>query len=131
MDQSHLRSPLAKARGLGAAKEGVGHWWAMRVTSIALVPLSVWFMIVLVGKLGTASRVEVADWLSSPYVALLLLAFLLTLIVHCRLGLKEIIEDYIHKECVKIFAILLNNFVAFGLAVAVLFAIARLHFIGI
>ncbi len=131
MDSSHLRSPLAKVRGLGSAKEGLHHWWMQRLTSIALVPLCLWFMVVVVTKLTSASRIEIADWFASPYVAMLMTAFILILLVHCKLGLQVVIEDYVHKEFAKLTLLLANTFGCWALGFVTLFAIAKLHFIGI
>ncbi|MBA4275040.1 MAG: succinate dehydrogenase, hydrophobic membrane anchor protein [Alphaproteobacteria bacterium] len=131
MKSNHLRSPLANVRGLGSAKEGLHHWWLQRLTSIALIPLSLWFMVVVVTKLIDASRIEVADWFASPYVALLMLGFLLTLLIHCKLGIQVVIEDYVHREPAKLTLLLTNTFVSVVLGCAVLFSIAKLHFIGI
>lgn len=131
MNSTHLRSPLAKVRGLGSAKEGLHHWWLQRLTSVALVPLCIWFMVSVICSLTTASRVGVADWFASPYVAMLMLAFLITLIIHCKLGLQVVIEDYVHKEYIKITLLLTNTFVSWALGFVTLFAIAKLHFIGI
>lgn len=131
MNPTHLRSPLANVRGLGSAKEGVHHWWLQRVTAIALVPLSIWFMVTVLAQFTSASRVGVADWFASPFSALLMLAFLITLIVHCKLGVQVVIEDYVHKECSKIALLLINTFASWALGLVTLFAIAKLHFIGI
>lgn len=131
MHGSRLRSPLANVRGLGSAKRGVEHWWLQRLLSIALVPLCIWFMIVFVSTLLNASRTDVADWFASPINALLMLAFLLVLIAHSKHGLKEVIEDYVHRESMKICLLLTNVFVSLALAAAALFSIAKLHFIGI
>lgn len=131
MNSTHLRSPLSTVRGLGSAKEGVHHWWLHRVTAIALVPLSLWFMVTLLTHFTSATRVDVADWFANPFAALFMLAFILTLIVHCKLGVQAVIEDYVHKECCKITFLLLTTFASWILALVTLFAIAKLHFIGI
>jgi succinate dehydrogenase / fumarate reductase, membrane anchor subunit len=131
MESSHLRNPLAKVRGLGSAKKGVSHWWTQRLISIALIPLSIWFMVVVLTTLIEATRVEVADWIANPVVAMLMLAFTLLMIAHCKMGIQEVIEDYIHREGIKLAALITNMFVSWALAVITLFSVAKLHFIGI
>ena len=100
-----LRSPLGRVKGLGAAGEGTGHWWAQRLTSLALVPLTVWFVASLVVLAGADYQV-MRDWLSSPVAAGLLILFLLTGVHHGQSGLQVVIEDYVHNEAAKIAALL-------------------------
>ena len=90
-----LRDPLAVARGLGSAKQGLHHWWVLRLTSVALMLLVPWFLcfaLRLVGADITAVRAAIA----APLSATLLLAFVLTLFWHAQLGLQVVIEDYVH-----------------------------------
>lgn len=98
---SSIRSSLAGARGLGSAKSGTGHFWAQRVSAIALVPLTLWFVACLASQFG-ASYSSVTDWLSSPFQASLLAIYLAAIFYHSQLGLQTIIEDYVHVESVKI-----------------------------
>src|SRR4051794_7256330 len=100
-----FRSPLGRARGLGAARSGSKHWWAQRLTSIALVPLTLWF-IWSVLRLTNASQVDVADWLSSPLRAALMLALIFATFHHLQLGLQVVIEDYVQQEGIKFAAVL-------------------------
>jgi succinate dehydrogenase / fumarate reductase, membrane anchor subunit len=100
-----LRSPLGRARGLGAARSGSKHWWAQRLTSIALVPLTLWF-IWSVLRLTNASQLDVADWLSSPVRAALMLALIFATFHHLQLGLQVVIEDYVQQEGIKFAAVL-------------------------
>lgn len=95
-----LRSPLGRARGLGAAKEGVGHWWAQRLTAIAMVPLALWFVISVIGLAG-ADYARLKGWMSSPGNATLMLVTMLTMAYHGQLGLQVVIEDYVHGEAPK------------------------------
>ena len=96
-----LRSPLARVRGLGTAKEGVGHWWAQRLTALALVPLSLWFMASMAWLAG-ADHAMVVDWVDSPLVASLLILLLVATLYHAYLGLQVVIEDYVHHEGAKL-----------------------------
>ena len=96
MATPRMRSPLGRAIGLGSAKEGVGHWWAQRVTAIALVPLAVWFVIVVVGLAG-ADRAVFVDWVRHPVPAVLLVLLLVATFYHGALGLQVVIEDYVEN----------------------------------
>jgi len=98
---SSIRSSLASARGLGSAKSGTGHFWAQRVSAVALVPLTLWFVACLASQFG-ASYSSVTDWLSSPFQASLMAIYLAAIFYHSQLGLQTIIEDYVHVESVKI-----------------------------
>jgi succinate dehydrogenase / fumarate reductase, membrane anchor subunit len=100
-----LRSPLGRARGLGSAREGAKHWWAQQLSSIALVPLTLWFIWSLL-HLSDASQADVAAWLSSPVRLALMLALIAATFHHLRLGLQVVIEDYVHHEGLKLAAIL-------------------------
>jgi len=96
-----MRSPLGRAIGLGSAKEGVEHWWALRVTSIALVPLVLWFVTAVIGLAGAEHGVLV-DWLSQPLAAVLLVLLLIASFYHSALGLQVVIEDYIDNEGMRL-----------------------------
>ncbi len=96
-----LQSPLAKAQGLGSAKQGSHHWWAQRVTAVALVPLTLWlaFSIALIPE---ASYENVLAWFSSTWNAALVISFLIATFYHAALGMQIVYEDYIHQECAKV-----------------------------
>jgi succinate dehydrogenase / fumarate reductase membrane anchor subunit len=100
-----LRSPLGRARGLGSARSGSTHWWAQRLTAIALVPLTLWFIWSML-RLAGASQSDVADWLSSPVRLALMLALIAATFHHLQLGMQVVIEDYVPQEGVKIAAVL-------------------------
>ena len=102
---SGFRTPLARVRGLGSAKDGVNHWWAQRVTAVALVPLSLWLVTGVVSLAG-ADRPDVAAWAGSPVTAALLIMVIAATFHHAQLGLQVVIEDYVHNEGVKIAAII-------------------------
>jgi succinate dehydrogenase / fumarate reductase, membrane anchor subunit len=131
MKHDPLRSSMKNARGLGSAKSGFSHWWAQRLTAIALVPLTIWFVVQLLTHLLNVSRFGVADWFENPLNAVLFSALLGAMIVHAKLGLQVVIEDYIHKECVKIAAIILLSFASVAMGAFALFAVVKLHFFGI
>src|ERR1019366_3380257 len=100
-----LRSPLGRARGLGSARAGSRHWWAQRLTSVALVPLTLWFIWSIMHLTG-ASQADVADWLASPVRLALLLALIAATFHHLQLGMQVVIEDYVPQEGVKLAAVL-------------------------
>src|SRR5208337_3774959 len=91
-----LRSPLGRARGLGAAHEGAGSWLGHGISSIALVPLTLWFICGMVRMVG-ATRDDVAAWLGSPLTLALMLFLLLMTFYHMRHGLETVVEDYVHQ----------------------------------
>src|SRR5215213_7354221 len=96
-----MRSPLGRAIGLGSAKEGVEHWWALRITSIALVPLVLWFVTAVIGLAG-ADHGALADWVSQPVPAVLLVLLLIATFYHSALGMQVVIEDYVDNEGVRL-----------------------------
>jgi len=100
-----LRSPLGRARGLGSARAGSKHWWAQRLTSIALVPLTLWFIWSVLHLTG-ATQADIADWLSSPVRLALMLALIAATFHHLQLGMQVVIEDYVPNEGVKLASVL-------------------------
>ncbi|MEO8559880.1 MAG: succinate dehydrogenase, hydrophobic membrane anchor protein [Rhodospirillales bacterium] len=124
-----LRSPLSRVRGLGSAKEGTHHWWAQRLTALALVPLVIWFVVSVV-SLSTADYVVVRAWVGSPISMVLLVLTIGLTFHHGQLGLQVVIEDYIHSEWQKLTLLILVKGVALLLAVVGIVAIARIAFGG-
>lgn len=112
-----MRSMLGRARGLGAAKSGTGHWWAQRVTAFALIPLSLWFVCSAI-RLAGMPRAAMLAWASHPVVATLLAALVLASFHHMQLGLQVVIEDYIHAEKPRLAWLLVMKAITtlFGLA---------------
>src|SRR3546814_6816815 len=96
-----MRTPLGRIRGLGSAKDGTGHWWAQRVTALALVPLTVWFVASVIGMAG-ADHASFVAWIASPLVAGLMILLIVATFHHAQLGLQVIIEDYVHDEGVQV-----------------------------
>lgn len=92
---NNMRDPLATARGLGSAKDGVNHWWMQRVTAIALLFLSPWFIYFAVNLIG-ADQTSVRAAIAEPLNAILLISFMIAMCWHARLGLQVVVEDYIH-----------------------------------
>ena len=121
-----LRHPLAIARGLGSAKDGVGHWWLQRLTAMALLLLSPWFGWLVLGLMG-ADHFTVRQTLAQPLNASLLLAFVLSLFWHAQLGLQVVIEDYVHGWLEIALQVAIKFACAFG-ALASVIAIGRIAF---
>jgi len=122
-----MRTPLKTVRHLGSAKEGTDHFWKQRVTAVAnivLVTGLVWLVVSLVG----ADHATVKAAISNPLVALGLLMLVLSGIIHMRLGMQVIIEDYIHGEGSKIVLLMLNTFFTIVVGFACVFAVLKLSF---
>ena len=124
-----LQTPLAKARGLGSAKQGTHHWWYQRVTAVLLIPLSLWFMVTLLSMLSMDHAV-VSQWLHSPVNAALLIALIISLFYHAQLGMQVVIEDYITSEWQKIACIILVKFLALFAGLVSTLAIVKV-FLGL
>ena len=124
---SDLRTPLARARGLGSARYGVHHWWAQRLTAIALIPLVVWFAISLVMMSG-ADYGAVRAWIGSPVVMVLLILTIAIGLHHGQLGLQVVIEDYVHGDGSKLALIVAVRFIAVLFGLAAIVAVLRIGF---
>ena len=124
-----MRSPLSRARGLGSAREGVDHWWIQRVTAAALIPLTLWFTASLIALTGSDYDTFIA-WLKAPFATILMVLLLIALFLHTSLGLRVVVEDYVHSDRVKIPAVVAIRLTCFALAVAGIFATLRITFNG-
>jgi succinate dehydrogenase membrane anchor subunit len=122
-----LRSPLGSVVGLGSAKEGVHHWWVQRLTSIALVPLTIWFTVSIL-SLPSLDHVTVISWMAQSWNALLLIVFVLVATYHSQLGVRVVVEDYVHEAGMKTLTLVVLMFAHALLAVAGLFAILKVAF---
>ncbi len=122
-----LRSPLSQARGLGSAKEGVGHWWVQRLTALALIPLTLWF-VVSVARFPLLDHATLVAWIKAPLVAVALVLFFLAMIHHAALGVQVVIEDYVGNEGVKLVSIVLAKFALYAIAAASVFAVLKIAF---
>ena len=123
-----MRSPLGRARGLGSAREGVESWWLERVTAVALVPLTLWFAGSLVALTGS-DYTRFVTWLKAPLDALLMVLLLIALFSHLALGLRVVIEDYVHSGA-KIAVLLAVGLICFALGAAGILATLRVAFSG-
>ena len=122
-----MRSELGRVRGLGAAKKGVHHWWAQRVTAIALLPLSLYF-IASVLILAGASRGAMIAYMAEPWNAVLFLCLIFALFYHLSLGLQVVVEDYVNNEGTRMGTIMLLNFVIVFCALACAVSVLKLAF---
>lgn len=126
-----LRSPLGRVLGYGAAKEGaVSHWWIQRLTSAALVPLTIWFVCSLI-FLPSLDYATIVSWMSGTWTALLMILLVLTAVRHSQLGVQVVIEDYVHDHGAKTVSLVLLTFLHVILAVAAIFAILKVAFGGV
>ncbi len=124
-----LRSPLGRVRGLGSAKEGTGHFWAQRVTAIALIPLTFLFVVIIFAFIG-ADHARAVALMGNPLVAVVMLLFIGAGFYHMQLGMQVVIEDYIHHEAMKTLSLLAVALGSVTLGVASAFAILKLAFGG-
>jgi succinate dehydrogenase / fumarate reductase membrane anchor subunit len=124
-----LRSPIGRVLGLGAAGEGSGHWWSQRVTSVALLPLGLWFVWSLL-RLPDFSHATVIEWIGMPLNAVLLILLAATSIYHSLLGVQVVVEDYVAHHGIKIATMLLIQFIHMAIAALGIFAILRIAFGG-
>ncbi|NQU69899.1 MAG: succinate dehydrogenase, hydrophobic membrane anchor protein [Rhodospirillales bacterium] len=124
-----LRTPLGRVRGLGSAKDGVAHWWAQRITAVALLPLLLWLAASLAASAGM-DHAAARAWLSNPVSAILMILLIGAGFHHAQLGLQVVIEDYVHTEWLKIASITSVKLAAVALAVAGIFSILKIAFGG-
>jgi succinate dehydrogenase / fumarate reductase, membrane anchor subunit len=124
-----LRSDLARVRGLGSAKNGTAHWWAQRLTALALVPLTLWFAASVVALAG-ADLATVRAWIAQPISAVLLVILIAATFHHAQLGMQVVIEDYVHSEWLKLTAIVAIKFAAVLLGALAAFSVLRIAFTG-
>lgn len=124
-----MRTPLGKVRGLGSAKKGTEHFWLQRLTAIANVPLFLFFIIFIIAYNG-ASYEAVTGAFSNPVISALFALMVLSGLVHMRLGMQVIIEDYIHAEGAKLALLVLNTFFTLLMGALLIFAIFKLGFGG-
>lgn len=125
--KTSMRTPLARVRGLGSAKEGVQHWWMQRVTAVALIPLTV-IMTVAVLRLAGADHAEMTAAFKNPLVATIALLTILAAFWHLKLGAQVIVEDYIHTEGAKVATLLAITFAIFLVGGIAAISVLKLFF---
>jgi succinate dehydrogenase membrane anchor subunit len=126
-DKTSMRTPLARVQHLGSARSGTRHFWQQRLTSVALVPLTIVFIVILVSLLGRnhAAAVQI---IGSPFVAILMMLFIVTGVYHMWLGMQMVIEDYVSDEPVKFAMLMANTFFCVAVVFTTLYAILKLSF---
>ena len=117
-----LQSPLGKFLGHGSAKDGTEHWWAQRVSAVALVPLTLWFVVALLG-MDSFEHAAVVAWLSQPLHAVLMILTLVAVLYHSQLGLQVVVEDYVHSGWLKIPMLMASTFIHIAAGVAGIYSI--------
>jgi succinate dehydrogenase / fumarate reductase membrane anchor subunit len=122
-----IRTPLARVRGLGSARSGTGHFWLQRLTAVANVPLVIGFVIIVASLLGR-NHAAVVQILGSPFVAIVMLLFIVSVTTHMRIGMQVIIEDYVHDDIPKLACLMANTFFTVAIALASIYAILKLSF---
>ncbi len=125
--ENSLRTPLAKVRGLGSARSGTRHFWRQRMTAVANVPLAIAF-VWIIASLAGADQATVIRAIAHPLTGILLLLFLISGIIHMRLGMQSIIEDYVTEEIPKLLMLMLNSFFAAAVGLACVWAILKISF---
>lgn len=128
-DSHSLQTPLARARGLGSAKEGTDHWWKQRLTSIALIPLGLWFAF-SIALLAGSDFDSIRQWMQSPFSATMMILFIIMGFHHASSGLQVIIEDYIHLPWLKLIGSIGQKFFFLALAIACIVSVLKLALEG-
>jgi succinate dehydrogenase / fumarate reductase membrane anchor subunit len=125
-----LRTPLRQVLGAGSAREGVHHWWRQRLTSVALVPLTVWFAVSLL-TLPALDQATVIAWMRQSWTALLLILLVLVASWHSQLGVRVVVEDYVPAPGARTVTLTLLTFLHTLLAVAGVFAVLKVALGGV
>lgn len=119
-----LRTPLGRVLGTGATHHAVGHWWAQRIGAVALVPLTLWFLVSLLA-LPALDHATLVAWLSRPWNAVLLVALVLAVSHHSYLGLQVVVEDYVHGKGAKFATLIALQFAHILIALAGVLAVLK------
>lgn len=120
-------SPLAKAKGLGSAHEGMHHWLNQRITAIANIPLVIWLLVNTIRMRGASYEVFTA-WLAQPVNAVLMILLIVSVFYHAVLGTQVVIEDYIHNKGFKLFKLIGTKLFFLALAIACIFSVLKIAF---
>jgi succinate dehydrogenase membrane anchor subunit len=122
-----MRTPLGRVHGLGSAKTGTHEFWLQRMTAIAGIPLTLAGLFLVISLTGR-SYPAVKQIIGSPLVAVLMMLFVISNVVHMRIGVQVVIEDYVHDHTQKLTLVILNNFFAWAVGLACIFAVLKISF---
>lgn len=122
-----MRTPLGRVLGLGAGRTGTEDFWLQRMTAIASIPLTI-AGLVLVISLTSRSYPAVKQILASPLVAVLMILFIISIVMHMKIGVQVVIEDYVYDKNQKFTLLMLNVFFAWAIGLACVFAILKISF---
>ena len=123
----HMRTPMRRVRGLGAAHSGTAQFWHQRLTSVAGIPLTIGLVLIVIALLGR-SHAAAVQILGSPLIAIALLLFIINSAYHMWIGMQEIILDYVHEEKWKLVSLMANTFYVVVVTFAAVYAILKLSF---
>ncbi|HEY4919094.1 MAG TPA: succinate dehydrogenase, hydrophobic membrane anchor protein [Xanthobacteraceae bacterium] len=122
-----MRTPLGRVRGLGSAKSGTEAFWLQRMTAIASIPLTLAGLVLVISLTGR-SYPAVRQILGSPLIAVLMMLFVIANAMHMKIGVQVVIEDYVYDKNKKLTLVMLNNFFAWAVGLACIFAILKISF---
>ena len=123
----NLQTPLGRARGLGSAKSGTKHWWAQRVTAIALIPLTIWFVVAMISATGNDYN-NAKQFIGNPINAILFILLIVATFHHAQLGLQVVIEDYVHNKPTEIGLLIITKGTVIVLGLSSVFAVLSITF---
>jgi succinate dehydrogenase / fumarate reductase, membrane anchor subunit len=124
---AHIRTPLARVRGFGSAKSGTEHFWRQRLTAVANIPLTIAAIVILITLLGR-NQAATAQILGSPAIAIILVLFIISTVVHMRIGMQVIIEDYVHDDSSKLTLLMANTFYCWAVGAVAIYALLKTSF---
>ena len=124
---AHIRTPLGRVRGYGSAKSGTEQFWRQRLTAVANLPLTVAAVVILIALLGR-NQAATAQILGSPAVAIILGLFIISTVIHMRIGVQTIIEDYVHDDSAKLTLLMANTFYCFAVGAVAIYALPKTSF---
>jgi succinate dehydrogenase / fumarate reductase membrane anchor subunit len=122
---------MSRVKGLGAAHHGVSHWWWQRLTAVAMIPLSIWFVYSLVTVMLSSDVLRVAEWFASPINTIMVVLLMMVTFFHAKLGMQVVIEDYIKPPLMKYFLLIGNVFLCLFLAIVSIMAVLKMHLLDI